>query len=397
MSESVNSGWKEYKLGEVGVVVTGKTPSSKNPDDFGNDIPFVTPTDYRNYHKEVSFSDRFLSSIGANKLKNKILPPKSVMVTCIGSDMGKVAINTIPVITNQQINSIISDIKMVDPNFLYYKLVESYDVLRSYGLAGTAVPIVNKTDFEGIEILLPPLPEQCAIAGVLSSLDDKIDLLHRQNKTLEGMAEAVYRHFFIDGRKADWKECAVSELATHEKHSINPNKNPEALFYHYSVPAFDETHMPIPEPGALIQSNKYKVLENTILFSKLNPHKDKRIWLIPNSIAENSVCSTEFQVMNPKAEKYLFFLYNFISRPENYDEIAAGVGGTSGSHQRIDPEVIFNFKCFLPDDTTLIEYNAVVTPIYSKMQHNLKAVQTLKRQRDILLPKLMSGEVRVRI
>ena len=128
--------------------------------------------------------------------------------------------------------------------------------------------------------------------------------------------------------------------------------------------------MPIPELGTLIQSNKYKVIKNTILFSKLNPHKDKRVWLIPSSIAENSVCSTEFQVMNPKAEKYLFFLYGFISHPENYDEIAAGVGGTSGSHQRIDPEVIFKFKCFLPDDSTLTNYNEIVEPIFGKMHHN---------------------------
>jgi type I restriction enzyme S subunit len=391
------SEWKESKLGDVGVVVTGKTPSSKNPDDFGSYIPFVTPTDYKNYHKVVSSSQRFLSSVGANRLDNKILPPNSIMVTCIGSDMGKVAVNTIPVITNQQINSVICDVRKVDSDFLYYKLVESYDTLRSYGLAGTAVPIVNKTDFEGIGILLPPLPEQRAIAGVLSSLDDKIDLLHRQNKTLEGMAAAVFRHFFVDNRKATWQECTVSELADHEKTSIHPNRNPDTLFYHYSIPAFDESHTPVHELGALIQSNKYEVMKNTILFSKLNPHKDKRVWLIPSSIARNSVCSTEFQVMNPKAEKHLFFLYGFISHPENYDQIAAGVGGTSSSHQRIDPEVIFDFKCFLPDDTTLTEYNAVVTPIYSKMQHNLKAVQALKRQRDLLLPKLMSGEVRVKL
>ncbi|GAI80971.1 unnamed protein product, partial [marine sediment metagenome] len=227
MSESVNSGWKEYELREVGVVVTGKTPSSKNPDDFGNDIPFVTPTDYSNYHKEVSFADRLLSSIGANKLRSKILPPKSVMVTCIGSDMGKVAINTIPLITNQQINSIISDIKVVDPNFLYYKLVESYDVLRSYGLAGTAVPIVNKTDFEGIEILLPPLPEQRAIAGVLSSLDDKIDLLRRQNKTLEGMAEALFRKWFIEEADDSWQSGRLEDYLITELGGTPSTSKPE--------------------------------------------------------------------------------------------------------------------------------------------------------------------------
>ncbi|HAH31762.1 MAG TPA: restriction endonuclease subunit S [Elusimicrobia bacterium] len=203
------SGWKEWKLGDLGVVVTGKTPSSNNPADFGNDIPFITPTDYKNYHKTASSAERLLSFAGADKLKNKILPAKSVMVTCIGSDMGKVALNTIPVVTNQQINSIIPDIKQVHPDFLYYTLIGSYDVLRSYGLAGTAVPIVNKTDFEGITVSMPPLPEQYAIAVVLSSLDDKIDLLHRQNKTLEGLAGALWRKVFIEETNPKWEESAV--------------------------------------------------------------------------------------------------------------------------------------------------------------------------------------------
>jgi len=263
-------------------------------------------------------------------------------------------------------------------------------------ITGAVQPKLSQENLSKIKIFLPVAEkEQHAIAGVLSSLDDKIDLLHRQNKTLEGMAEVVFRHFFVDNRKATWQECTVSELADHEKTSIHPNRNPDTLFYHYSIPAFDETHMPVQELGALILSNKYKVIKNTILFSKLNPHKDKRVWLIPSSISESSICSTEFQVMNPKAEKYFFFLYGFINHPENYDEIAAGVGGTSGSHQRIDPEVIFTFKCFLPDDGTLTKYHEIVEPIFAKIHHNRQSIQALIHQRDLVLPKLMSGEIRI--
>ena len=295
---------------------------------------------------------------------------------------------------------VLTNKESIDPYFLYSFLTqddttEYLDVVAEGSTS--AYPAFTPDVVENLSILLPPLPEQRAIAGVLSSLDDKIDLLRRQNETLEGMAEAVYRRFFVEGRTADWKECTVNELAKHEKQSINPNRNPETLFYHYSIPAFDESHMPIPELGTLIQSNKYKVLRNTILFSKLNPHKDKRVWLIPSSIAEDSISSTEFQVINPKSEKYLFFLYGFISYPENYGEIAAGVGGTSSSHQRIDPEVIFKFPCFTPDDGILANYNEIVGSIFGKMHCNLKSIQTLSRLRDTLLPKLMSGEMRVKV
>jgi len=171
-----------------------------------------------------------------------------------------------------------------DQNFIFYFFAnqEFVDTANS-GDSGTRMP---RADWQFVKDTIwqfPQLPEQRAIAGVLSSLDDKTDLLHRQNKTLEGMAEALFRWFFVNGRKTEWKECTVNELAKHEKQSIHPNRSPVTLFYHYSIPTFDETHMPIPELGTLIQSNKYKVMKNTILFSKLNPDKDKRVWLIPSS------------------------------------------------------------------------------------------------------------------
>lgn len=105
--------------------------------------------------------------------------------------MGKVVITKDPCITNQQINSIIPN-ESVDPHFLYYTLINSYDVLRVLGGDGTAVPIVNKRDFENIKIEIPSLEEQKRIAFILSSLDDKIDLLYRENKTLEAMAETLF-------------------------------------------------------------------------------------------------------------------------------------------------------------------------------------------------------------
>jgi type I restriction enzyme S subunit len=197
----IPEGWKWVKLGEVGIVITGKTPSSKHPEDWGYDMPFVTPTDFKNYRKFAYDSERYLSSIGINKLKNKVLPENSILVTCIGSDMGKVVMNKLPVATNQQINSIIPNRNIINPDFLYYVLVYNYQTLRTFASNGTAIPILNKTDFENIEVLIPPLPEQKAIVEVLSSIDDKIELLHRQNKTLEEMAMILFRQWFIEPTK----------------------------------------------------------------------------------------------------------------------------------------------------------------------------------------------------
>jgi type I restriction enzyme S subunit len=116
------SEWREITLGEVGTVSTGKTPSKNNPEEWGNEILFITPTDYRAYNKWARDSIRKLSFTGEQKFLKKILPPNSVLVTCIGSDMGKVVMNVFPSVTNQQINSIVPNEKEIDNHFLYYYL-----------------------------------------------------------------------------------------------------------------------------------------------------------------------------------------------------------------------------------------------------------------------------------
>jgi type I restriction enzyme S subunit len=125
------------------------------------------------------------------------------------------------------------DIKKADPFFIGHLLTSTIWKGFVEGISGgSAQPGANAKQFAVFDVLLPPLPEQRAIAGVLSSLDEKIDLLYRQNKTLESMAEALYWHFFVNGRKVDWKECTVNEIAKHEKHNVHPSNNTKTMFYH---------------------------------------------------------------------------------------------------------------------------------------------------------------------
>lgn len=152
-SEVLPDGWSVRKISDIGKVITGKTPSSKKPQDFGDKIPFVTPTDFKNYGKMILSSIRYLSDEGINGLKNKVLPKKSVIVTCIGSDMGKVAINQFECVTNQQINSVIVDDYFVD--FLYYSLLDKYDLLRNMATGGSTMPMINKSQFEEIKLIIP--------------------------------------------------------------------------------------------------------------------------------------------------------------------------------------------------------------------------------------------------
>src|SRR5690554_2297996 len=140
------------KIGDIGKTITGKTPSSSDPEDFGAKYMFVTPSD--SFDKKIMNStERFLSEEGAKKLSKKLLPPKSVMITCIGSAMGKVSMNETSCVTNQQINSIVPN-NHFDPDYIYYAIKNNYKVLRNAATGSTALPLINKTDFDILEIPL---------------------------------------------------------------------------------------------------------------------------------------------------------------------------------------------------------------------------------------------------
>jgi len=263
-------------------------------------------------------------------------------------------------------------------------------------ITGAVQPKLSQESLNKIPIYLPiSIDERNKIVRVLSSLDEKIDLLHRENATLEALAETLFRHYFIENPNPEWKEGKVSDIAIHCKESISPQKHSDEIFLHYSIPAYDNGKCPTEEQGQNIQSNKYVIPQKSILFSKLNPHKDKRVWLMLDDVQTNAICSTEFQIVKPQNDQWLYFLYEWLTYKENYDEIASGVSGTSGSHQRIDPKVIFENGCPIADDFTLEQYNTKVKPMFEKIKSNQQQMQTLTTQRDILLPRLMSGEVKV--
>jgi type I restriction enzyme S subunit len=192
----MGSEWITLSLQDLGRIITGKTPSTKDSENFGGDIPFVSPRDLDG-DRYIDNTERTLTLKGAESVKNSIVPERSVLVSCIGSDMGKAAINRRECVTNQQINSIIVS-NNFDAKFVYYNLSTRKDEIR--GLAGgSAQPILNKGDFGRLEITLPEsISEQRDISSFLGFLDDKIELNRQINTTLESMAQALFKSWFVD-------------------------------------------------------------------------------------------------------------------------------------------------------------------------------------------------------
>lgn len=401
-------GWREYKVSELGKVVTGKTPPTKDKENFGVEYPFITPIDMKG-EKHVFESTRNLSATGKNRMKNFLLPADTVCVSCIGSDLGKVIKTTRESFTNQQINSIICNEKF-DSDFVFYALKFISPELRSVGHHSTAVPIINKSDFSQFKIRAPESKaDQYRISSILSSLDDKLELNLQTNQTIEAIAQALFKEWFVDFHfpnstgemqerelgliPKDWKAGTIGDMFTFSKETINPSLFEKDIFLHYSLPAFDSGRYPIKELGSQILSNKLKVKANSILVSKLNP-RIPRIWPIVE-VNENCICSTEFQVLVPNRSYYFSFGVNLFWQTQVIETMKGRATGTSGSHQRIRPQDILDIKIAIPPDEILSRFNTAVRGFYDTIDLNKEQSQTLTSLRDTLLPKLMKGEISI--
>ena len=299
------------------------------------------------------------------------------------------------IISNKQLRVRLDKHKIV-PLFGYYWFASPIliDTIMNND-TGSTIPLINLSVLKALPLLLPPIPEQKAIAGVLSSLDDKIDLLHRQNKTLEAMAETLFRQWFVEEADESWEEIKVSSLTNHIKINVIPSRNPTTIFNHFSIPSFDEGQNPKREPGKDILSNKYKVISNSVLVSKLNP-RFPRIWAVGEDVEENSICSTEFQVFSPKEKRLFAFLFFLFKSEDAKKALIMSASGTSGSHQRVRPEDISNISILLPNIALAVKFSGITQNFLNKINQNQTQIRTLEKLRDTLLPKLMSGEVRVK-
>ena len=384
--------WQSVKVSDLGRIVTGKTPKTAVSENYGGDIPFLTPSDDMSV-KYVNSTAKTLTERGVAEVKNALIPPDSVCVSCIGSDLGKVVITTERTVTNQQINSIVVNKELFDVSFIYYAMLILGKELNFISKTSTAVPIVNKSAFSSYGILCPSLEQQKEIAAILSAFDSKIEC----NKKINDNLQAIYRERFEGVTSEDlpsgWRIVALGDVATISNKSFNPLKEAERMLEHYSIPAFDEARFPVFEPSTSIKSNKFVIDASCFMISKLNP-TTKRVWK-PYCLTENAVCSTEFIVYKAKDESITDFLYSVIDSSSFSDFMCSHVTGSTGSRQRTTPSDTLAYELILPSEEDLAEFQSLVSPMYAQMRINAIENDKLKRLRDSLLPKLMSGEVDV--
>ena len=303
------------------------------------------------------------------------------------------------IVLSQRIFGIRTDSKILNSGYFNYFIDGRFfqHELKSRE-SGSTVTGIKQSELLKTKVAFPPLPEQKAIAKVLTAFDDKIELLQAQNKTLETMAQTIFKEWFGKYQIGDelpegWRVGKLGDIAKHVKNNIKPFDNPNKLYHHYSLPAYDDGLRPVNELGSDIKSNKYSVENNSFLVSKLNPFTP-RIWTIFNSEDVN-ICSTEFQVVKPNEDNLFSIVHCLLNSKYFTDNLSQKIKGTSSSHQRVNPEDIFEVDLVIPNKEDLIRFEKLVIPMITKKDINHNNIQSLTKTRDTLLPKLMSGQVRV--
>lgn len=389
------SNWKLIPLKDITLKIgSGATPKGGGDayKEFG-----ISLIRSQNVLKMVFSKDglAFIDEKQAHDLRNVIVETSDVLLNITGDSVARCCMvpdYTLPARVNKHVCIIRANKRKLDHHFLMYSLNFHKEDLLSLSEIGATRRALTKTMVEDFQINLPAIEDQKSIAEVLRSLDDKIDLLHKQNQTLEQLAETMFRHLFLDV-PSDSEEISLIDLASHIKDGVNQNRFPETLFYHYSLPAFDNGRQPEKVYGKSILSNKYVVSSGDILVSKLNP-RTPRIWHVGEA-EKSSICSTEFQVYKPKKKEYAEFVYCMLSSTETRDILAAASSGTSGSHQRVTPDVINQLSIKRPDENSLRVFHQQAKEWFLKVSSNVKHIQLMQQTRDTILPKLMSGVISV--
>ena len=415
---SILNEWKEALLGELVDVVCGFAFKSENflDEQKLNSLPIIKIKNVANGNVHLNgvqyhlFDDR-LSKFMVEKGDILIAmtgnhPQALSQVVGVASKYNLLSYALI----NQRVAKIISKSEIVlCKAYIYYFLKDLnthlYLASQSKGSANQAN--ISKSDIENIPILQPPSKEQKAIAAVLSSLDDKIDLLHRQNKTLEAMAETLFRQWFIEEAKEDWEEMPLGDVALVQNGYAFSSKDYVAFEKDF-LEVFKMGHI---APGGglrfspktdfvlrIEKLNRWVLNKNDIVMAMTDMKDNMGILGHPAMIDSSNKYVLNQRVARIYIEKSsslasIYLLYLQLSTDEAISLLQSKAN--SGVQVNLSTDAIKSLPIIVPPKDIQHKVTENIEPIFNKIECNRIQIQTLEKLRDNLLPKLMSGEVRV--
>ena len=377
---------KKIHISDIGKIVTGKTPRTSIVENYGGNIPFLTPSDDLSY-KSVPKTSKTLTEQGLNEVKNCLLPPHSVCVSCIGSDLGKVVMTLEPTITNQQFNSIIPN-RQFNADFVYYLMTLVGKELNYLSKTSTAVPIINKSSFSNYEVEVPDLKKQEKIASILSSLDDKIELNRRINGNLEQQVQALYAKAF-----SSTNTCKMGDVVETTSGGTPSRKN-QNYFSSQGIKWIKSKEL----NGSFIFDSEEHISNDGLCNSsaKLLPPNSTLIAMYGATVGaygltiDNATCNQAICALLPNSQYPYTYLYMWAKN--NKDEL---IQKAIGSAQQNISQIIIKNMPVANEKDKIIRFDSDTRYIFSLMKSLAKENYNLIALRDALLPRLMSGELKI--
>ena len=367
--------WKECTLSNLGTIVGGATPSTKDSSNYENgSIAWITPK-YLSTHTErfISHGERNITEKGLKSCSSQLMPQNSILFTS-RAPIGYIAIAKNEVCTNQGFKSIVPN-KDTDFMFLYYLLKYNKDNIENLG-SGTTFKEVSGSTMKSVPVKVPPLPTQQKIATILSSLDDKIELNNKININLEQQAGVLFKNWFVDfepfGGKMpeEWKLGKLSEIA-----EITSGKRPPMKQSDYSK----DVSIPLVGAASVMgYTNQVLYNEPILITGRVGTHGviqrfSTDCWPSDNTLVVKS--------------KYYEYVYQ-IMKNIDYDNMNRG-----STQSLITQSDLGKVECIIPDEKNLNKFEQLTAILFSKVHENQQENHKLANIRDTLLPKLMNGDI----
>lgn len=409
MSRMLPERWSVVSIGDLGQVITGRTPPSSNPEMFGGVYPFITPSDM-SYGQRRVIAERTISKVGFSALKRIKVPARSVAVVCIGATIGKVCLTHTDSFTNQQVNSIVVDSESYSPEFVYYLMLSIADELKALA-GGAATPIINKSSFCGVSVSVPPRDVQDKVAAILSAYDDLIENNMRRIDILEEMAQRLYREWFVELRfpgyeGADFKESelglipaswCVSRIGDSFITVLGgtPSRKKNDYWEGGEIPwiaSGKANELRIATPTEYItslglKSSSAKLMPEGTTVLAITGATLGQVSILLDSMAANQSVVGVYDASGLRREYIYrhiqFWIWEIIKR------------ASGGAQQHINKDIVNDSLYLEPDLEVLTAFNNLALPIGGEISNLIRKNNNLREQRDLLLPKLISGEIDV--
>lgn len=380
------SEWKEVRLGDVGKIVGGATPSTRNPHNYGGVIPWITPKDLSiNKERFIEFGERNISEQGLNSCSAKMLPKGSILFSS-RAPIGYVAIAHTSLCTNQGFKSFVPDTEKMDSMFSYYLLKHNSENIANLGSGTTFMEVSGKVMSDYI-VNIPDLFTQQEIAGILSSLDAKIETNNKLNEKLEEMAQAIFKSWFVDFEPFKdkpfheteigyipqiFESGVLGDLCTFKRGKGLLSK--DAIFGNVPVIAGGM------KPACYHNIANTKAPVVTVSGSGANAGYTQ--------IHNVDVWASDCSFIDSNCEN-LYYVYCFLSRRPKLLRHSQ----TGAAQPHVKPADIHRFQVVIPTKDVINEFQQIVKPLFDRIGMNKKENDRLASIRDTLLPRLMSGEL----